>query len=125
MKISKIFKEKGEEFFRDFEEKITLELLKNEKSVISLGGGTFLNKTIRNEILSKHLSFWLKWDNNILISRIKNSSKRPKAHNASFDELNKLIKSRSNVYCLADNKVNCNNLTKTQIVNKIIKIYEN
>ena len=75
--------------------------------------------------MSKHLSFWLKWDNNILISRIKNSSKRPKAHNSSFDELNKLIKSRSNVYCLADNKVNCNNLTKTQIVNKIIKIYEN
>ena len=56
---------------------------------------------------------------------IKNNPQRPIAYNATEEELNKLIKNRSNIYCLAANKVNCNNLTKTQIVSKIIKIYEN
>tara|TARA_Y100000591_G_scaffold284793_1_gene266698 strand:- start:1654 stop:2178 length:525 start_codon:yes stop_codon:yes gene_type:complete len=125
MKISKIFKEKGEKFFRNFEEKVTIEFLKKENTVIALGGGAFLNKNIRNEILNNHFSFWLKWDNNILINRIKKSPQRPIAYNASTEKLNKLIKTRSHLYSLADNKVNCNNLTKTQIVNKIIKLYEN
>ena len=125
MKISKIFKEKGEKFFRHFEEKITLEILKNESAVIAIGGGAFSNKNIRNEILNNHFSFWLKWDNNILINRISKSPQRPIAYNASIEELNKLIKTRSHSYSLADNKVNCNNLSKTQIVNRIIKLYEN
>ena len=125
MKISKFFKEKGEKIFREIEEKITLSILKKERIVIALGGGAFLNKNIRNEILSNHLSIWLKWDNEILIKRIKNSPQRPLAFNASSNELNKLIKNRSTVYSLAANKVNCNNLTKTQIVNKVIEIYEN
>ena len=125
MKISKFFKEKGEKIFREIEEEITLSILKKERSVIALGGGAFLNKNIRNEILSNHLSIWLKWDSEILIKRIKNSPQRPIAYNASLNELNKLIKSRSTVYSLAAKKVNCNNLTKTQIVNKVIEIYEN
>ena len=125
MKISKLFEEKGEKIFREIEERVTLSILKKEKIVIALGGGAFLNKNIRNEILSNHLSIWLKWDNEVLIKRIKNSPQRPKACNASLNELNKLIKSRSAVYSLAANKVNCNNLTKTQIVNKVIEIYEN
>ena len=44
MKISKIFKDKGEKFFREYEEKITLNTLKKKKIVIGLGGGAFLNK---------------------------------------------------------------------------------
>ena len=125
MKILKIFKDKGEKFFRTLEEKITLEILQKKKIVIALGGGAFLNKNIRNEVLNNHLSFWLKWDNEILINRIINSPQRPIAHNSSREELNKLIKNRESSYSLADKKVNCNNLTKTQIVNKIMRYYEN
>ena len=73
MKISKIFKEKGEIFFRRVEEKISLEILKKDNIVIALGGGAFLNKKIMEEILKNHLSFWLKWNDKVLIQRIKNS----------------------------------------------------
>ena len=59
MKISKIFSSKGEKFFRELEEKKTLNLLKKKNSVIALGGGAFLNQNIRGEILKNHLSFWL------------------------------------------------------------------
>ena len=51
LKIHDIFQKKGENYFRDIEEKITLKLLKNKGKVISLGGGGFLNKNIRKEIL--------------------------------------------------------------------------
>ena len=51
MKISKIFETKGENFFREIEKKITLNTLKNEKGVIALGGGAFINKAIKKEVL--------------------------------------------------------------------------
>ena len=124
MKISKIFKEKGEIFFRRVEEKISLEILKKKNIVIALGGGAFLNKKIMKEILKNHLSFWLKWNNKVLIQRIKNSQKRPLAFNLDDNELINLIKKRSKIYSKAKFKINCNNLTKNQIINKIINIYE-
>ena len=125
MKIPDIFEIKGERFFRELEEKITLKTLKKNNIIISLGGGAFINKKIRKEILSNHVSFWLKWDSKVLIERIKNSIKRPMAIKATNNELIELIKKRSNTYSEAMYRVNCNNLTKSQIINKILNLYEN
>ncbi len=124
LKISKIFQNKGENFFREIEEKITLELLNKKKTIIALGGGTFLNNKVRKEILNNHLSFWLKWDDEILLNRIKNSHKRPIAFNSTNHEILKLIKKRSNIYSKALYSVDCTKLNKNEVVNKIIKIYE-
>ena len=121
MKISKIFETKGEKFFREFEEIMALKILKRSKIVISLGGGTFMNKKVRKEILTNHLSFWLQWDNETLIQRIKNSKKRPIAIQYSKDELLDLIKKRSSIYSKARYKINCDNLTKFEIVEKVMK----
>ncbi len=122
--ISKIFEYKGESFFRKVEEQVTLKKLKIHSSVISLGGGAFMNENIRKEILKSHLSFWLYWNNNILLGRIKNSNKRPLAVNSSDDQIIDLIEERSKVYTKALFKIKCDNLTKNEVVNKIIKIYE-
>jgi shikimate kinase len=124
MKISLIFKEKGEKFFRELEEKITLNILKKRGVVIALGGGAFLNSKIRKEILINHFSFWLNLDSQILIKRIISSKKRPIAFNSTKNELVKIIKKRANFYAKALYKVDCGNLTKIEIVNKIINIYE-
>ena len=124
MKIPDIFEIKGEKFFRELEEKVTLKTLKKNNSIISLGGGAFINNKIRKEVLSNHLSFWLKWDSKVLIERIKNSIKRPKAIKATNNELIDLIKKRSNIYSQALYKVNCDNLTKNEIINKVLNLYE-
>jgi len=124
MSISEIFKNNGEDYFRNLEEKITLKNLKNIKNVISLGGGGFINDKIRKEITTKHFSFWLNWDESILIKRIKGNKKRPLAFKLTDREIKKLIKKRSKIYSNAQFKINCNKLTKTEIVQKIIKIYE-
>ena len=122
--IRKIFDTKGENYFRKFEEKITLKKLKLNPVVISLGGGAFMNKNIKKEVLKNHLSFWLNWNYKTLLSRIKYSKKRPLAINAKDDELVRLIKKRSDIYSKALYEIKCDNLSKNEIVKKIVDIYE-
>ena len=112
MSISEIFEKKGENYFRNIEEKITLKCLKKIKNVISLGGGGFINTRIRKEILSNHFSFWLNWDDSILIRRIKGSKKRPLVFKSTDQEIRTIIKDRSKIYSNAQFKINCNKLTK-------------
>jgi shikimate kinase len=122
--IKKIFETRGEDYFRKFEEKITLEKLKFNSTVISLGGGAFVNNNIRKKVLKSHISFWLNWSNEILLNRIKNSKKRPLAFNSADNELIDLIKKRSNIYSKALYEIKCDNLSKNELVKKILKIYE-
>ena len=124
MTISKIFENQGEKYFREIEELITLKLLKKNKTVISLGGGAFLNNKIKKEVLDNHISFWLKWDIKTLVNRIQNSQKRPIAFKSSKNELIDLIKKRSIVYSKAMYKIDCENLTKNEIARKVTKVYE-
>ena len=123
-KISWIFESKGENYFRELEEKITLRLLKSDKNIISLGGGAFINENVRKQVLSKSLSFWLYWNNSTIIKRIFKSKKRPIAFNSNENNLKKLINERSNIYSEAKFKINCETLTKNMIVKNIIELYE-
>ena len=124
MSIKKIFETKGENFFRKFEEKITLKKLKLDSVVISLGGGAFTNKLIRKEVLRSSISFWLNWNTTILLKRIRYSKKRPLAFNATDNQLVDLIKKRNNIYSKALYEIKCDNLSKRQVVDKVLKIYE-
>ena len=124
MKIAEIFQKKGENFFRNLEEKITLKLLNSTNSVISLGGGGFINEKIRNGVLKNNFSFWLNCDTQTILKRIKNSKKRPLTLNLNDDELTELITKRAKIYSKAQFRINCHKLTKIEIVKKILKIYE-
>ena len=92
--------------------------------MVALGGGAFINRTIKNEVLENHLSFWLNWNIDTLVNRIKNSKKRPLAVNSTKNELIEIIKKRSVIYSKALYKIDCENFTKQQISKKIIDIYE-
>jgi shikimate kinase len=124
MSISKIFEKEGENYFRNLEEKTTLECLKKVKNVVSLGGGGFINAKIRKEVLANHFSFWLNWDESTLIKRVKDSNKRPLVFKSTDQKIRTIIRTRSKIYSNAQFRINCNKLTKTEIVKKIIKIYE-
>ena len=124
MKIVEIFEKKGENFFRNLEEKITLKLLNSTNNVISLGGGGFVNEKIRKEVLKNNFSFWLNCDTQTLLNRIQKNQKRPIAFNLSDSELTKLITERTKIYSKAQFKINCHKLTKIEIVEKILKVYD-
>jgi len=124
MTISNIFEINGEDYFRNLEEKITIKSLKHKKVVVSLGGGGFINDKIRKDVLANHFSFWLNWDDLVLIKRIKGSKKRPLVSKSTEQEIKTIIKKRKKIYSKANFKINCNKLTKSQIVETIIKTYE-
>ena len=123
--ISDIFKNKGENYFREIEKNISIDYLKLENKIISLGGGGYINQSIRKQCFKNCTTIWLNWKNEILIKRIINSKKRPLAMKLNSFEINELILKRSKIYKLSDYKINCDKLDKGQIVKKIIKIYEN
>ena len=123
--INSIFEKNGEDYFRNLEEKTTLKMLKNSKKIIALGGGGFLNKNIKKEILNNHFSVWLNWKHSTIIKRILKSKKRPIAFNSNESNLKKLITERSIIYSKANFKINCETLTKNMIVKQIADLYEN
>ena len=124
MKISEIFVNKGEETFRKLEKEITLKFLNKTKSIISLGGGAFIDETIQKEVQKKGITIWLNWNSQTLIDRIKKNEKRPVVINLNDNELKNLILSRSKIYSKAKYKIDCENMNKIEIVKKITQIYE-
>ncbi len=122
--INNIFQRRGEDYFRNLEEKITLKMLKNSKKIIALGGGGFLNNNIRKEIINNHFSVWLDWKHSTIIKRILKSKKRPIAFNSTESDLKKLITERSDIYSKANFKINCETLTKNMIAKQIVDLYE-
>ena len=124
--INIIFKNKGENYFRMIENKTTITELKKDSSVISLGGGAFLNKDIRRTVKKSSISFWLDINLNILINRLKRSKKRPLLFKKNIGEaISKIYFERKKIYSEADFKVRCDKLKTDTIVNKVLKIYEN
>ena len=124
MKIAEIFKAKGEDYFRKEEESITLKYLNKKNSLISLGGGGFINNKIRKKVLSDCVSIWLNVNLKTLYVRLKNNKKRPLVYNKNQNNIDKIFMERKKIYSLANYKVNCDNLDINQISKKIIKFYE-
>ena len=57
--INKIFEEKGEKFFRNIEKKVVLNLIEKKNIVLSLGGGSILDMSIRNKLKKKSFTLFL------------------------------------------------------------------
>ena len=124
--INLIFKNKTESYFRKIENEITLQELKKDNSVISLGGGAFLNKSIRALSKKTSISFWLDININELIKRLKKTKKRPLLYKKNINNAAKeLYSERKKFYNEADYKIECSSLRSDEIVNKILKLYEN
>ena len=101
------------------EEKEVLKSLKENNSVIALGGGAFLNEIARKEILENTISIWLDVSTENLNKRIKWNDKRPLLGEVNNEEkIKELYIKRKDIYKLANHKINCDNLTKENIVEK-------
>ena len=118
--INKIFEENGESYFRSIEEKVCFEILSIENCVISLGGGSIINKKIRKLIKSNSYSIYLQVKMNNLLSRLKFSNKRPLLNNNinKKEILVKLLNERQKYYEESDLIVN-NDKDKFHVLEKI------
>jgi|TARA_B100000767_G_scaffold252998_1_gene257214 shikimate kinase len=123
--INLIFKNKGENYFRRMENNITLQELKRNNSVISLGGGAFLNKSIRRNVKKFSVSFWLDVSVVLLIKRLERTKNRPLLYKKNLkDVVKKIYLERKKTYNEAEFKIICNYLKSSEIVNKVLKLYE-
>ena len=124
MKITEIFKTKGEIYFRKEEEFVTIKYLNKKGSIISLGGGGFINDKIRKIVLLECISVWLNVNLETIYTRLKNSKKRPLIYKNNQNNISKIFMERKKIYSLANHEINCDHLNLNQISNKIIKFYE-
>lgn len=117
--IKNIFEEHGETFFRNKEEEICLQFLEKRNSILSLGGGSILNRKIRNSIKNNSYSIFINVDLNLILKRLGNSKKRPLLNIENKKEvLKNLYSERIKYYNQADLIIK-NDLDKREVINKI------
>ena len=125
MKIKDIFKLKGQNYFRQVEEKICIDLINGERKIVALGGGAFLNSAIREIVLKKSFSIWINVNLKTIVKRIKFSKNiRPML---DYDNLENSIKTildeRTPIYKMASITIEANNVSKKKIISEIQKNY--
>ena len=99
--------------------------MKKNNLVIALGGGAFIDASVRKEIKVSCISFWLDLKLKSLLIRLKNAKKRPLLDiNNLESSINKIYSNRKKIYNKSNFRVKCNSINKDEIVNKIIKLYE-
>lgn len=77
MSIAEIFERDGEAFFRERETEVIARLLKEERGILSTGGGAFLSERNRAIISLSGFSLWLQADLDLLWSRVRHKNTRP------------------------------------------------
>lgn len=93
--ISSIFKNKGEEYFRQVEAEVLRSIPKNEKAIVALGGGTPCFHDNMKYINSVGASIYLKRSESRILGRLRQSKqKRPLVANLSDAELKTFITER-------------------------------
>ena len=124
MKISTIFENFGESFFRDEEmktisRKIKKIHLQKENTIISLGGGGFENISTRKLLLDTTFVVWLDCPLNVLMQRVGNAKNRPMLKDKILDNLSTLLKKRKNNYNEAHIKFDTSKCSSEHIIKKI------
>ncbi len=119
-KISEIFKEKGEPYFRELEKK-EIDLITRKKGiVVSTGGG--LGADIENMKKMKETGtvIWLDVPIDIILKRCEKDINRPLLQQP-FKDLKKLFEDRKKVYSMSDTHIKIENQTPEEIVQEILK----
>jgi len=126
MKISEIFRKKGEQFFRKKETEILGKLLFVNNFIISTGGGITQKK--ENRVILKKLGkvFFLKTDVEDILQRLKKEKKykRPLINNSKDIKktIETLLKKRQKSYkSCAKFVIDTSGLDKLNVAGKIIK----
>ncbi|WP_324754940.1 shikimate kinase [Roseovarius sp. Pro17] len=123
MSIAEIFDRDGEAFFRSRETEVIDRLLSDGCSILSTGGGAFLQPRNRALISAKGVSVWLNADLHLLWSRVKNKDTRPLLRTPNpHATLRALYEARTPIYAQADIEVvSCAGFTIDIMTTRVIE----
>tara|TARA_B100001059_G_scaffold103921_1_gene103796 strand:- start:254 stop:850 length:597 start_codon:yes stop_codon:yes gene_type:complete len=128
MKIYEIFKDYGEQKFRDIEHQEIKNINKGCSAIIATGGGAFTYERNINILNRLGITLWLNSRPETIIARLKkNINNRPLLKNVDIESyINNLIIKRNPLYAKANITVMSHDVSKNKMVNQLlmaIKIY--
>lgn len=118
--VAEIFRADGEERFRQLERDCLKHVVSSagaEKSVIALGGGTFLDPENRSVAENTGLTVWLKVSFPTASARVKIDGTRPKF--SSKEQAESLFQSREPYYALAKMHISTDQGTPETVADEI------
>jgi shikimate kinase len=120
--VPDIFREHGEQYFRDGERKVIARLLEAGPQVLATGGGAYMNEETRKNIARLGISIWLKADLPLLMKRVRRRDNRPLLAAEDPEEImRKLIAQRYPVYEKANVIVESRDVPHNAIVSDVIR----
>lgn len=126
MPVSHIFQTRGENFFRDKEKELILELTHQKRKVLSPGGGAFLQEDIRKECLAGSIVVFLDISWNAWKERVQLIvDSRPVLHGKSLTEMEELFYLRQKLYAEHHLKVTTDHRTPEEVTENIIHALKN
>lgn len=121
MTIPEIFQKLGESEFRRKEKEKIEEICKQRLNIISLGGGAFLQKEIREICLNHCIVFfldlsWESWKDriNLIIDS------RPVLQGRTIEEIEELFRNRQEIYSVHHSKLTTDNLDIEEAAHYIV-----
>lgn len=125
-KISDIFLQHGEQFFRMLESNKIKLISKEDNQIISIGGGAFENEENRKILLKDNLVIYLKATPEEIFERIKSETHRPLLKkNFSAEKIGSILQMREKNYKKAHKIVDTNSKTPYNIAQEILKFLPN
>ena len=120
-----IFSLYGEQEFRRVETAVIERLLDSEPrvKVISTGEGAFITPAVREMVLNRAISIWLKADLDLLVKRTGTRNTRPQLlNNDSRVILSQLIKERYDTYAMANIMVETHDESLRKTLNAVLNV---
>jgi shikimate kinase len=122
MKISEIFVEFGEPYFRDGEKRVIERLIKGSPKVIATGGGAFIQPETRMLIMQSARTIWLNASIEVLVDRVSRRDHRPLLTGRDpYEVLRDLKFTRDPFYQMADIHISSDSSPHAQTVDNIIE----
>ena len=118
-----IFSLYGETEFRRVEQRVVGRILDTSPKVkvLSTGEGAFITPAVREMLLEKTLTIWLKADLELLVKRTKSRDTRPQLlHADSRKILGQLIDERYQTYAMADIMVETHDESLRKTLDKVV-----
>lgn len=121
MPTVEIFNKIGEKAFREKEKQLISEFVKRKLTIVSVGGGAFLQEEVKEVCLKNSIVFfldlsWESWKERI--SLIIDS--RPVLQNRSLEEIEELFYKRQEIYSVHHSKVNTDNQNVEDVADYIV-----
>ena|SRR3989338_4063428 len=121
--IKDIFEKKGERYFRRLEKSVVKDASDKKDAIISAGGGAIVDEENFKNLKKSGVIICLEASPGIILRRTRGLATRPLLNVSNPKaKIEELLKKREPYYKKADFRINTDNLTVKQVVEKIIEL---